>query len=65
MIVPASLVLGVWMIFQLLGQASVQRGQGGVAYLAHIGGFIAGFATGILLRFTKTQKRSYSARYNT
>ena len=64
-IVPASLVLGVWMVFQLLGQASVQRGQGGVAYLAHIGGFIVGFATGILLRFTKTQKRSSSARYNT
>lgn len=64
-IVPASLVLGVWMLFQLLGQASVARGQGGVAYLAHIGGFTAGFATGILLRFTKTQKRSYSGRYNT
>jgi membrane associated rhomboid family serine protease len=58
-LVPASIVLGVWVLFQFLGQASAQRGQGGgVAYMAHIGGFITGFATGVLLRFTKAQQRS-------
>jgi membrane associated rhomboid family serine protease len=63
-LLPASVVLGVWALFQFLGQASVQHGQGGVAYLAHIGGFITGFAAGILLRFTGTRKRDDSARYN-
>lgn len=48
---PAALVLGMWIVFQFLGQASAQRGLGGIAYLAHIGGFLVGFATGVLLRF--------------
>jgi membrane associated rhomboid family serine protease len=52
-IVPASLVLGVWAVFQFLGQASAPQGQGGVAYLAHIGGFAVGFATGALLRIVR------------
>lgn len=49
-ILPAALVLGMWIVFQFLGQAEAQRGQGGVAYLAHIGGFLVGFATGLLLK---------------
>ena len=61
-IVPASLVLGMWIVFQLFGQASVQQGQGGVAYLAHIGGFITGFAAGALLRIADPRKQGYSAR---
>lgn len=40
--VPAYLMLGVWAIAQVLGGVSVQTGQGGTAYMAHIGGFIAG-----------------------
>ena len=44
---PAVLVLGLWFVLQLftgaatLGAASAETG-GGVAYFAHIGGFIAG-----------------------
>jgi len=55
-LLPASLVLGMWVLFQLMGQASVQQGQGGVAYMAHLGGFVVGFATGALLRIVKPRR---------
>jgi membrane associated rhomboid family serine protease len=43
---PALLVLGAWFVLQLL-DAGVSAGgaQGGVAYFAHIGGFLFGLAT--------------------
>lgn len=45
--VPAYFVLGLWFLYQLLlgslGQAGA--GGGGVAYWAHVGGFVAGFLT--------------------
>jgi membrane associated rhomboid family serine protease len=40
--VPAGLVLVLWFGLQLLSSAMAQPGQGGVAFRAHIGGFIAG-----------------------
>lgn len=43
--VPAMVVLGSWILFQLvdsLGFLGSQSGGGGVAYAAHIGGFLAG-----------------------
>ena len=41
--VPAIAAVGVWFLFQLLGgYTSAQSGGDGVAYSAHIGGFIAG-----------------------
>ncbi len=43
MYVPAAIVLGLWFVMQLLsGGMSVNTGGGGVAFFAHIGGFIAG-----------------------
>jgi len=39
--VPAVFFLGVWFIFQFLSAAST-TGQGGIAWWAHIGGFIFG-----------------------
>ncbi len=43
--VPAALVLGFWFLLQLLsGGASLGRGGGGVAWFAHVGGFLAGMA---------------------
>ncbi len=41
---PAWVSLGLWFLLQLLGSAAGfgQAGGGGVAYLAHAGGFIAG-----------------------
>ena len=42
---PALLVLGAWFLFQLLDFSTVaDTGGGGVAYLAHIGGFLFGLA---------------------
>ncbi len=41
--VPAIVAVGLWFLFQLFGgYASAQSGGDGVAYSAHIGGFIAG-----------------------
>lgn len=39
---PAGLVLALWFGLQLVSNAMAQAGQGGVAFRAHIGGFIAG-----------------------
>lgn len=44
---PAVLVLGVWVLFQVVGSLDAFKGRevtGGVAYWVHIGGFVAGFA---------------------
>ncbi len=45
--VPAFIAIGLWFVFQLisgLGVLGSGSQQGGVAYAAHIGGFIAGLA---------------------
>lgn len=45
--VPAFVAIGLWFVFQLisgLGMLGSGSQQGGVAYAAHIGGFIAGLA---------------------
>jgi membrane associated rhomboid family serine protease len=48
---PAFMVLGLWIVLQIYSQVSVAGGQqGGVAYMAHIGGFVAGVALIFLLR---------------
>ncbi|HYA24621.1 MAG TPA: rhomboid family intramembrane serine protease [Terriglobales bacterium] len=44
--VPASLLIGFWFLTQLVHAGQVAQVQtGGVAYLAHIGGFVFGAAT--------------------
>jgi membrane associated rhomboid family serine protease len=40
--IPAGFVLLLWFGLQLLSNAMAQAGQGGVAFRAHIGGFVAG-----------------------
>ena len=42
--VPAFVALGLWIGIQILQGYLTPAGQGGVAYAAHIGGFIAGLA---------------------
>jgi membrane associated rhomboid family serine protease len=45
--VPAYVAIGIWFAFQLisgLGMLGAGSAEGGVAYAAHIGGFIAGLA---------------------
>lgn len=43
--IPAVLALGFWIFFQIMSGLGILGGEeaGGVAYAAHIGGFIAGF----------------------
>jgi membrane associated rhomboid family serine protease len=51
--VPALIVLGFWFALQLLsGFASfgAETAEGGVAFFAHIGGFVVGVVVGLLLR---------------
>lgn len=40
--VPALIVLGIWFGMQFLSAASTPVGEGGVAFWAHVGGFVAG-----------------------
>jgi membrane associated rhomboid family serine protease len=43
--VAAGIVLGMWFVMQLLsGGMSIGGPGGGVAFFAHIGGFVAGMA---------------------
>jgi membrane associated rhomboid family serine protease len=42
--VPAFVAIGIWIVYQLVLGYFTPAGSGGVAYAAHIGGFIAGIA---------------------
>jgi len=44
--IPAALLIGVWFLIQLFSVGTVADVQtGGVAYMAHVGGFIFGAVT--------------------
>jgi len=50
---PALIVIGLWFVLQLfsgIGSIAVTADTGGVAYMAHIGGFIAGVILAFILR---------------
>ena len=51
--VPALIVLGFWFVLQLIdgiGSLGLAGAEGGVAFFAHIGGFVAGVGMGLLIR---------------
>ena len=48
-VIPAVFLIGFWFVLQLISLGSSAEGTGGIAYMAHIGGFIFGAATGRLL----------------
>jgi membrane associated rhomboid family serine protease len=51
--VPALIVIGIWIVLQFfsgIGSIANAAQTGGVAYMAHIGGFLAGFALTFLFR---------------
>ena len=61
-VMPAFIVLGGWIALQVIEQVNAlggQRGGGGVAYMAHIGGFIAGVI--LVFLFSGTRRTSASA----
>lgn len=50
--VPALVVIGLWIVLQLIngiGSITQSAQTGGVAYMAHIGGFVAGLVLAFLL----------------
>ena len=56
--VPAIVVLGFWIVIQLISQAGsiAQTSEGGgVAYMAHIGGFVAGL---VLVKLMASPRRA-------
>jgi membrane associated rhomboid family serine protease len=61
--VPAVVFAGLWFLMQVMqGTAELlMPSAGGVAWWAHIGGFIAGFVLGSPLRLPERRYRSYYA----
>jgi membrane associated rhomboid family serine protease len=52
---PALVVIGIWFVLQFIsgiGSISATADTGGVAYMAHIGGFLAGLVMAFILRST-------------
>jgi len=61
--VPAYVAIGLWFVFQLISGLGMLGGgsqQGGVAYAAHIGGFLAGL---ILIKFFDSGGRKAEPSY--
>lgn len=58
---PAIVVLGFWIVIQIFSQytASFKPGEGGVAYMAHIGGFAAGLVLCLLFRRRDNARNRY------
>lgn len=57
---PALIVIGLWIALQLfsgIGSISNTADTGGVAYMAHIGGFVAGFVLTFLFGGTTASRR--------
>ena len=55
--IPAYLAIGLWFVFQLISGLGILGGgaqEGGVAYAAHVGGFIAGL---LLIKFFALGRR--------
>jgi membrane associated rhomboid family serine protease len=56
--VPAYVAIGIWFAFQLISGLGILGGgnqEGGVAYAAHVGGFLAGL---VLIKFFDRGSRS-------
>ena len=51
---PAILLIGLWFVIQFFdgvaALSNVQQGMGGVAYFAHVGGFVTGLVITLLTR---------------
>ncbi len=60
--IPALIVLGFWIVVQVLNGLVTfgSGGQGGVAFLAHVGGFLAGM---VLIRLFRQRPRLTYRRY--
>ncbi len=60
-VVPAWMALGIWIVLQMLsgfGSLGSSADIGGIAYMAHIGGFFSGVGLGLILRIFIRQRAS-------
>jgi membrane associated rhomboid family serine protease len=57
--VPALVAIGIWIAFQVFANFATPTGAGGVAYLAHIGGFAAGVVAGFAFRALPASRPRY------
>ena len=58
--VPALIVIGIWIVLQFfsgIGSIADTAKTGGVAYMAHIGGFVAGLVLALFLRGSSPKLR--------
>ena len=58
--VPALVAIGLWAVFQFIsgiGALGAEEAGGGVAYMAHIGGFVFGVVAGIAFRAIFSEPR--------
>jgi membrane associated rhomboid family serine protease len=53
--IPAVMVLGLWFIYQIFSGLSLPSSSGGVAWFAHVGGFLAGL---LLIRLFERRRNS-------
>jgi membrane associated rhomboid family serine protease len=58
--IPALVFLGIWFLYQFIfGAISIGTRGGGVAYFAHVGGFIVGLVCALPFKFRKKQDPNY------
>ena len=55
--VPAIVAIGMWAALQVIGGFGAPAEGGGIAYMAHIGGFVAGVVGGFLFRAVFNEPR--------
>jgi membrane associated rhomboid family serine protease len=55
--VPAIVAIGMWGVLQVVSGLAAPADAGGVAYMAHIGGLVAGLAAGLLFRMMFNEPR--------
>ena len=58
---PAFIVLGFWGIMQIGGHFGNHAEHGGVAYMAHIGGFVVGLSCALIVRLISSLTRQTRA----
>jgi membrane associated rhomboid family serine protease len=61
--VPAPFFLGLWFVMQLVSAAATPAGGGGVAFMAHVGGFVAGVAGTWAIGFRRVDVHPESREY--
>ena len=59
--VPAIFMLGYWLLIQLVSGYMAPDGEGGVAFWAHVGGFVAGLLLAFIFRQPERLQRHLAA----